>query len=278
MLSKLDGVPVCVGIDWITVTQSDKTKADLLRELAFALAECELSRDMLGRPWRVSGYEGFIVGELAYGERHDGVLLQMSSVLSSAHWQRAADLASNITRLDLQATFRLNVDVGAAIRRHHGEVLRKRRMMKRPPQVRFMLQNGTVPTLYCGSPQSAKNGRIYDKGSQSGHASFQNCARYEVVLRHELASVVADRLRRIVAQASRIGRDALSFFHSRGCSTRRLYDRLSVSASTDGLRLPVGLSDIERKAQWLEKGVRPSAMIIRERLGLTEARRLLGLT
>lgn len=277
MKQKLEGVFVCCGVDWITVTARPSAEMELLREQSFALAAVEMSSGEFGRPWRGLGYEGFSVGGVFYGERYDGCIFQLTSHVAASHWRRAYENCTSVTRLDLQATVRTSEDPYAVIKRHYQELRRRNSKLKKAPSLRLVVADSESLTVYSGSPQSERYGYIYDKGRESGQKSFQNCVRYEVRFRGKKAKATAAGLFRFGSSASQVGRRSLAFFADRGCSVQSLNKQFRDLASVDDLIYPIGPSTLHRKQEWLRKQVGPTARIIAERIGIDATVELLGL-
>lgn len=277
MKQKLEGVPVCCGIDWITVTQRPSPEMELLREQAHALAAVELSRGMFGRPWASLGYEGFTVGGVFYGERYDGCLFQLTSALAASHWRRAYENCTSVTRIDLQVTVRTKEDPYDCIKRHYKEIQKRNSRMRKAPKLRLVVDDSQSLTVYSGRPCSNRFGYIYDKGRESKQKDFQNCVRYEVRLRGKKAKATAAGMFTRGASASQVALRCLAFFAERGCCLRTLIDSFDVLASIDEPSYPKSPSTVERKSQWLQIAVRPTVILLKERIGIDAVEELLGL-
>lgn len=277
MKQRLSGVPVCCGVDWITVSQRQGPEMDLLREKAFALAAVELSNGNYGRAWGFHGYEGFSVGGVFYGERYDGCLYQLTSAMAQAHWRGAYENCSSVTRIDLQVTVRTTEDPSRVIRRHIKEFQKKKRSMKKAPAVKWICDEGEAYTVYSGRPSSDRYLRIYDKGRESRQSSYQNCVRYEAVLRKKKAMAAASKLFRVSSPQSHIPLDVLAFVSERGGSVTSLANQFKRPASVDDLIYPVSPSNFESRSAWLRIQVGPTARLIQERIGTAGVLELLGL-
>lgn len=277
MRQLLGGEFVCSGIDWITVTQRPCEAMELLRQQAYALAAVQLSNGEFGKPWRVSGYDGFIVGDVSYGERYDGCIFQLSGPTAASHWQRAYENCTSVTRIDLQTTVRTTEDPNRVLRRHWKEIQRHDKKMRKPRQSSITIGNSQAVTVYCGAPQSDRRGRAYDKGRESKLEAFQNCVRYEQVLRNKKARSVAFHLAQSRANSAQIARRVLAFFSERGLSLRILTDALDVVASLDEPYFPKPASSAERKLLWLHNAVRPSVLHVMETFGKAPVLEALGL-
>jgi len=277
MRQKLSGQPVCSGVDWITVTQRPGAEMEILRQQAYALAAVELSRGEFGRPWFASGYEGFSVGGVFYGERYDGCIFQLSGVVSAAHWQRAYEHCASVTRIDLQVTVCTREDPYVVLQRHWKELKRHAAKMQKPPKHRIIVDGSKAVTLYSGAPASARYGRIYDKGRESKQKAFQSCVRYELVLRGRKAKAVTCLLSRSRDSKLQIALRSLVFFQERGCSLRSIINLFGESTFLNVLKSPIVPSTLERKSEWIAKAVRPTVLQIEARIGRQKTLELVGL-
>jgi len=232
---------------------------------------------MLGMPWNASGYEGFKVGHLQYGERYDGCLLRLGASVAHSHWQRAFALARKCTRIDLQVTFRSVEEPGVVIHRHYKELLKHNRKFKKAPAVAMLLAHDGSRTVYSGRRSSDVFGRIYDKHKESGLKEFQNCVRYEVEFKGRRAQAMAHRL--ITSsnpQLETVGH-VCRMYSNRGCSLRRLTNAFRGCTSIDALTCPVLPNDVDRKLQWLRVAIRPTVALVAERRGIDTIQELFGL-
>jgi len=277
MRQKLAGKPVCSGVDWITVTQRPGPEMILLQEQAYALAAVELSSGQFGRPWFCSGYEGFSVGAVFYGERYDGCILQLTGSVAAAHWQRAYQNAASVTRIDLQVTVRTSEDPHAVITRHWREIRKHAAKMQKPPKHRIIVDSDDAVTVYSGAPASARFGRIYDKGRQSKEKAFQSCVRYELVLRGKKAKANAFTMFSRGATASQIALKSLTFFSERGCCLRSISNEFRGAALPNEPGYPASPTNLQRQSQWLRVAVRPTVLQIEARIGRAATQELLGL-
>jgi len=258
MKSKLSGVCIEAGVDWITVTAREPEKVEKLREIAFALIECEMGLENFGRPWFQSGYEGVSCGHVQYGERQDGCIVRLGSHVAASHWMRLLDHCDNVTRLDLQCTFRLKERPNLAIHRHYKELQRRRRTQKRAAKLAKICDDEGGYTVYTGRRVSNVLGRIYDKGSESQLRAYDGCVRYEVQFNGRRAKWVALATRLGCYTKRHIALSVLGFFTDRGACLRNLEESLNVAVSIDTTDKPAKKSDLQRKLEWLRKAVQPS--------------------
>jgi len=274
----LKGTLVSAGVDWISVTQRPGDDMEVLRTIALALAEVELSADMYGSPYAAQGYQGFRVGSITYGERDDGCLMRLGGALAQGHWRRVAQHARHITRLDLQATFQTNIDPSLALKRHYSEMKAHSKKFKRAAQPELFLGRDESVTVYSGRRVSDTFLRAYDKGRESKLAQWLGCLRYEAEFKGQRSSHLTNRLAAIVNEHPISSTLVLELFRKRGAGVRNLLEvSQDCTSLCKWLRVPARVSDVERTLSWLSRSVRPSVDAIVRRQGESVARRVLGL-
>lgn len=258
MRPNLVGSLVSTGCDWITVTCKDPDSIERCKEIAFSLLVSEESMGNFARPWFQSGYEGLQCGHVQWGEREDGCIVRLGSIVASAHWKRLFLAADNCTRLDLQATFRLEGSVKTALRRHYSQIHRHRKLFKRAPRLRRVEDDDGGYTIYSGRRCSDVFGRAYDKGAESGEKQWENCARYEVQYNGERARRVAYSIVARSAELVDLAANVLQFFQHRGAVLRSLLDSLKSQVILMTSTCRAKATDAARVLRWLRHSVSPS--------------------
>ena len=275
----LKGDLFCAGVDYLTVTQLPGVECESLRLLALSLAESELANGEFGKPYAGQGYQGFKVGHVIYGERDDGVLLRLGGPTAAAHWRRAYEFANHVTRLDLQATYRVTPEPPQAIRKHYDELMLWSKSHKGRLEPEIMVGRGDAVTVYSGKRISDTFMRIYDKGRQSKLGYFDGCVRYEGEFKGKRAQLLASRLYLAKDEYNHARAITLGLLRARGCCLTGLsnsfYDRTSLRK---WLQCPAKLTDLERSLRWLGVAVRPTVDAIVRRKGDGVALRALGLS
>jgi hypothetical protein len=277
MRTILAGEFVSAGIDYLTITTRPGALLEKARSLGFRLAESEIQTGMFGRPWSSSGYDGFRVGSLSYGERHDGCMMRLGSELAHAHWLEALSCGDNVTRIDLQVTFRLSCDVAAAIGRHYRELKRFTNQRAKGPAVSMLIGHDGSRTVYSGRRSSDRFGRIYDKGRESNLAQWSNCIRYEVEFKGDRARAVSSSLAGRPHRMNDIALTSLVFFRDRGTSCRPLINGIPCPATFVESPAPVKLNDTARSLAWLSNQVKPTVIALVNRGLLDSVRDSLSL-
>lgn len=258
MKQKLDGVFVDGGVDWITVTAKEPAKVERLRSFAYAMIDTQLGAGFFGRPWFQSGYVGVACGHVQFGDRQDGCILRLGGYVAKGYWMRVIEMCDNVTRIDLQTTFRAVEQPAVVVHRHYREVQRKRRLFKRAPRLSRICDDDGGYTMYTGRRCSNVMGRIYDKASESKRTEYEGCVRYEVQYNGKRARWVSKVLAQGLYASADIARSVLEFFAERGCSVKPLMDILSSAVSFDTSAPVEPVTDVKRKLEWLLRSVRPS--------------------
>jgi len=255
---KIEGTFIDAGVDWITVTAKTPEKVERLRTFAYAMLDNQLGLGYFGRPWFQSGYVGVACGHVQFGDRADGCIIRLGGTLAKCYWMTVAEMGDNVTRIDLQATFRAEEEPRLLVHRHYKEIQRKRRLFKRAPRLSKIEDDDGGYTVYTGRRCSNVFGRIYDKASESKEKRFEKCVRYEVQFNGRRAKWVALATRRSLLAAEDIANNVLLFFQERGASLRSLLDTLSQCVSLDTSLPNEAPTDVVRKLEWLARSIRPS--------------------
>jgi len=215
-----------------------------------------LHSEYFGRPWSCAGYEGFAVAHVQYGVRSDGCILRLGGDAAHSHWQRVFQLARSVTRLDVEATFRVNRDVPQVIHSHYKQLLKHSRGMKRGPAVSMLVKSDGSRTVYSGRRASNRFGRIYDKGRESGLKQFEGCVRYEMETKGKAAYHHARAVSSSNNPDGQAGRLACRFFSDRATCFGTLTKVFSQLTFLNVARVSVSLTDVDRKIEWLRRSVR----------------------
>jgi DNA relaxase NicK len=254
---------VHAGVDWLTATCTQRESAELMRPIALALAEVQLANGYFGRPWNQSGYEGFNVGHVQYGERPDGCCVRLGSYMAQAHWHRCYEIADNVTRFDVAATFQYESDVAKVIQAFYAPLLRWSKDHGGKPEVSMLCDSAGSRTVYSGRRSSDVFGRIYDKGRESGLAQFDKCVRYEWELKGRRSKALAFDIFTNGTPASSIARYVLALFSKRGVCLRNEAKSLDDSRTIVHPQGSVCVTDVQRSLKWLRHCVGPTV----QRLG-----------
>lgn len=182
------------GIDWLTATARPGDQADQLARLAGSIVEEEREAGNRQRTWQWRGYTGLQAGGVAYGTRPDGVIARLSGAMAARWACPASQLATHVTRADLQVTWLdPDADADAAVMRLYRE--RATQTGRTRPVGRNLLRpEWDGPTLYVGKRTSDQFGRLYDKHGEQPLSYPPGAVRAEVEVKGAIASALGARI------------------------------------------------------------------------------------
>ena len=266
---------LAAGVDWLTCTASDPARSELLKAVGWGIVygEAEAGNDL--KPWAWKGYDGISAGAASVGARMDGVIVRLSSECAAGNWLGAVQLANNVSRLDLAVTVRMAEQANPAreayeLARNYLSESRGRRVQK----ASHIETWSEGETAYLGSRQSARFGRLYNKGLESKEERYANCWRWEVEYKGDTATHIAGEM----AQCGNSSEPTLAYVWD-------TFDRWGVppiwgrGADIPLVSLGRNPSDDDRRLHWLASQVAPAIeRLIRrgkrqsvlEALGLTD--------
>jgi len=260
------------GIDYITCTETGKGKSGKLMFPAEKImrSEARLGNEIKG--WKMEGYNGFRCGQIEVGQRHDGTIVRMSGGCANENWKRVFSVSTNCSRLDMQVTYRPDIDVEKFIRRNLRSMLKWSNADQKRACVDYRFNNRKGTTLYSGERTSAVFGRMYDKGKESRHAYYNGTVRLEAELKSKVAQSVALQMSRFKSPRVQIVAGVLQIFSDRGAiRTGRPESLLEFTVRRKR-------SDHDRYLTWLREAVRPGVKRLVERGMLDQVLQCLDLT
>jgi hypothetical protein len=178
--ASINPVLVHCGVDWITVTALGGERSRSLFGAGEWLLRDAMRLGNMKKPWTMSGFHGYRCGQVQCGTRVDEVMVRLSGDTAKDNWRDVYADADNCTRIDCQATYRLQCEVGPIITRHFDQAKRFSKDRKKAPTLSLLSTNNGPSTLYFNRRISESFGRIYDKGAESGLELLKRCIRYEV--------------------------------------------------------------------------------------------------
>lgn len=212
--------------------------------------------EIRARPWALLGYYGTQIGQAAWGESGQGLIIQASGGAASNLFRQSVPYA-NVTRLDLQVTvwykeYYPDVARLAAEQAYSARDKRPRRAVK----MRYIDGYGLGDTLYVGRRGAdSRFLRIYDKWRESGESEeYLHSWRYEVELTDRYALVAYRELQGLGETDATVAGMVSSEFARRGLSLPVLVEKLEVPVSSRKRRMP----DTDRRMRWLREQVAPS--------------------
>lgn len=266
------------GIDWCTLTAKWESKGEQLREKAHRIIDYAMRSGNEKKDWRGMGYKGYRAGGAAFGVRHDGCILVLSSATASALAIFSIPDADNVSRIDLQVT--CHDSAQQAERAHLGyySVLSAPRRKGRPPSASLRLNSTGGQTLYVGSRSSDRVGRLYDKGVENKTAPPGAYWRFEVEYKRDEAARLAQAAIERQLDDAIIAALVMDYFAQRGIPAPACHEDISILL--DGHRATLefdGLSDADRTIRWLNDCVRQSVARLIQSGRLADVVRALGM-
>jgi len=243
-----------VAVDYITATATEPNGWEPMHSYATGLFRFQADIGNQPKPWGMSGFKGWRCGSVEIGKREADTIVRLSSDSAASSWRRVAELAGNISRLDLQLTVRPAAGPTKTIDKHRQQARRDALKSKNRKVVRWIQDNRDGYTLYLGQRTSICFGRIYDKFQHSKLVHYEGCVRYEVQYHNELARSIASRLVQDHSTKPKINAYCRQFFSGRGISLDVPYE--------DGARYSCSRkrSDADRNLAWLTAAVRPTVI------------------
>lgn len=204
------------GIDWLTCTATHNDTGQLLAQLGDEILSEVRERGNEVDRWTFRDYIGYKSDGVRSGARTSDVILQLSGDVAREFWQGASDLATNISRFDVQATARLvpaDNSFGKVVYRD-GVRFKKAHRPNMKVGMQFTHEGGMTTTF--GSRVSDRYMRLYDKFKESKDKHYLDCWRYEIEYKGERAVRAAKLLRSATDPGASAVSLVLSEFLARG--------------------------------------------------------------
>lgn len=263
---------VSAGVDWITVTTPDSASSAQLAMHIGGIVDYQRQRGAIEKAWGMSGFTGFRVGEVEFGTRGDEMMVRLMSNAALNSWRRVYELGGSTTRLDLQVTVEMGADCQDLVWDYYRRANLKSAEKARGPRNRVILGNDGGATLYCGDRTSNRFGRCYAKGPQSKLQLYKTCLRFEVQYNGKLAKVISRKLFDAKVENVFALQRSVGFFQER---IGRLPIRTGAVIKDSCSRTR---SNVRKKLDWLQEGVKPSVQLLIELGYRLEVLRALGLS
>jgi DNA relaxase NicK len=240
------------GVDWLTVTANTKSSIIRLLDYSHNAMRDEREAGNEKRGFSFKGYEGFKCGGISYGARSDSALLRVSGGLARQHFTSAYHVATNCSRIDLQTTVRTKQSPNARIASAFKRALRHSRKLKRGPAVNLWRSSNGTATLYLGQRVSERFGRVYNKGAESLLPVLEDCVRYEVEYKGDMAMHQFKQLANTRSPALFINSEVHRFFRARACPPEFKPENTQTNV------LHRMATDQRQQLEWIAKCVRPT--------------------
>lgn len=244
------------GVDWITVTTPEPISSMFLAMHVTGIVDHQRASGAIEKPWGMSGFSGFKVGNIEFARRGDEFMVRLMSDTAANCWRDVYHLGFSCTRLDLQVTVEMNRECQRVVWDYYQRANEKSSARIRGPNNRVILGNDGGATLYCGERSSQRFGRCYAKGPQSKLDFFSTCLRFEVQYNGKMAKLVSAKMEKAPADFEFALERSVSFFEERiGHIPIRIG---SVIKDT----CPRQRSDVQKKLEWFRNSVRPSVQLL----------------
>ena len=259
------------GIDWLTCTAVDPTRAAALLSYGGEIIDEEVAGGAREEHWHWRGFSGRSAGGARYGYSGSRALLQLSGPTARDHGTDAIRSADNISRIDLQATY-------WEVSREHDHAQDayraiassgKRRGRPLGASLITTLTEGT--TAYIGKRISDQFGRVYNRSDRDGSRRSDPEWRWEVELKRGFALTVARQVAAPDVPVELVPALVRRWFADRNISTP-----FRAGAIAMALGSPRGSADDARRIQWLRQGVRPAVVALAAEHSWPEVMALLG--
>jgi hypothetical protein len=243
---------VDLGVDWCTITSTNKSSTLRLLDYGHSASLSELKQGNYKRDFTFKGYSGWTCGGISYGARPDGGIFIARGGLAREHYQGAFDAGTNCSRLDCQVTIRVPGRTERWLLNSYKQAAKYSRSLKRGPRVDIHRSTLGGSTVYLGSRASETFGRIYDKGSESLLDVMQGCVRYETEFKGDAAFAQIKRIVGARKPETAVVGEVSSFIRNRHCDPgfARTYHRTIVH--------PKRLTDYEKSLDWIRVSIRPT--------------------
>lgn len=260
------------AVDWITATTQNAKDTALMYGRAEKMAIRESDYGNVVKPWGMSGYSGWAVGQVQYGSRDGEGIVRLSGRTAAEDWFDIYQLCERVTRIDIQETYRLSSDVTRFVVDQYRRG--KRYLAKHNPQKRMAIYTGNDggATCYSGSRQSERMLRLYNKAVESKDDYYRDCVRLEGEYKGESARAIARRLSDgswPMATICGVLHDAAT-----GCGWVVPWSGVCLTP----ISVPRAKPDSVVMLSWLLKQVRPSVRTLIAQGLLCEVAEALGLT
>jgi DNA relaxase NicK len=260
-----------VGVDYFTATAYRTGIGHSFKDLGYHLIEQSTSIGNDVCTYRARDYIGYQSGGVCVGTRSDTHIIRLSSDEAREHWREVYQLATNVSRIDLQLTFKLERAHESYIREEHARAIRAKQGQGRRREIELRWNNVKGDTLYLGSRTSDIFARMYDKGCESKTEQAGKLIRQEIEYKGKTAVAVSDRVHESESEQTSIAQFVSTYI--------RRFDLQTPENATANVQCARGLTtnnDIKR--QWLRTAVRPSIKRLLEAGMLEEVLEALGLT
>jgi hypothetical protein len=239
--------------------------------LSVSLLHDEENKGNDRKQFMFKNFIGFTSGQATVARSNRGMLFRLSGECARDRWKEVYDISTNVSRVDVAATIKLNGAWSDLSRVHLDEVRRWARVSSPRLQVRRVDGGKDGSSLLIGNRTSNAYGRIYDKEAESKSEDYEACWRYEVEYKKDLANAACEHMSASVKPDLVASSVALEWFRQHGCGLGEILPVESLPCSSSEA------SDDNRRLRWLRSGVRRSIEGLTARGKLVDVLNALGL-
>lgn len=248
------------GVDAFTCTSRSSIAADLMREAGHDAIELNKRRGDVSHEVNYHGYKGIRCGSAMYAVNDSGQALievKGSETMRTARKLYGAQI--NVTRIDLQVTFRTRKDRPTLAVETADNMIEKRKEMvgKNWAKPSMYLGFGEGDTLYLGSRESGKFARIYNKWLQSKDKLYKHCWRAEIEYKKDDAPIIWCHGSKEDFNPIWVQSVLTTYFIGQGAELpiRQLAEVYIPGAGRNE-------TDMERKLAWIKQSVYPTMQVL----------------
>lgn len=261
------------GVDWLTATcKLGDSKREKFEHLGDSIIEGEREAGVEIRPASLRDYRGFRAPGIFSGRRSEDSIIVVSGSHAPPHWASITRLASNVSRLDLQATVWTHGEQPPLSRWYYARAIRQKPSRGRPRSYSLVRTHPAGDTLYVGKRLSDYYGRVYDYATAHKQGQPRTLWRFEVELKRQVALAHSRTLLSSGTPRNSAEQLVHSWYLNRG-----LHPTWSVQESPP--LEEVTFSPIDRDTlQWMEKSLSKTVATAIHRHGLPAVLDALGLS
>lgn len=263
-IERADVLEQLADVDWLTITSKNKDIRNRMWQEANRIMHILKEQGFAQKPWRFSGYDGWLCGGFRWGTREDSDICMLSGENARVNYDVMLGHCENVTRIDLAVTITLCEPMPTlAFDTYALNAWGTGRGDQRKRKASFINNSDGGQTLYLGSRASDQYGRIYDKGMENQDRTdvpvdLGRIWRYEVEFKSyrakRIASQLYEKLHGELDVHSIIGDTVDTWFKARGLPT--IIKNAGDQPFLSDVRATV--TDDAMTLKWLSTQVRPS--------------------
>lgn len=266
--------------DWLTFATHHQNHTDVLEPHLGAWFALERAEGNTVHPWKLQGYNGSRCGRVRFGRKGTATLVQLSGDLARRHWEVAARLQDNVSRLDVAVTVQPRPpDVHLALASYNeAKAAFGEEHLKALP--RMVTDGAGGATLYVGDRSSDTFLRLYNKEAEAwSRKDYDEAARYIGAWRYEV-EYKGERARTAfyTLKGAQFAPDACRDLVYDAFFTHHITPAFTPASR---MRLLPGFrrrTDNDRRLEWFRSGVAPAVKALLESDRRAEVEDALGLT